>query len=90
MEVLAGSRNERHRQELRRLLARAEMISIDVTDYEHAASLHRHCRRGEETIRSLIDCLIGAVAIRAGVTVLHHDADFNALARHSRLRVDEG
>ncbi|MYD72050.1 MAG: PIN domain nuclease [Acidobacteria bacterium] len=88
MEVLAGARSERHLMELRRLLARAATIAIEATDYDQAASLYRHCRRGGETIRSLVDCLIAAAAIRAGVPVLHHDADFDALARHSPLLID--
>ena len=88
MEVLAGARNELHLMELRRLLARAAMISIEVIDYDQAASLYRHCRRGGETIRSLVDCLIAAAAIRASVPILHHDADFDALARYSPLLID--
>jgi predicted nucleic acid-binding protein len=36
----------------------------------------------------LIDCLIGAIAIRADVPLLHADADFDLLARHTSLRVD--
>jgi predicted nucleic acid-binding protein len=32
-------------------------------------------------------CLIAAVAIRNDVPVLHHDADFDVLARHTPLRV---
>lgn len=38
-------------------------------------------------MRSLIDCLIAAVALRHGVPVLHHDADFEALARHTPLQI---
>lgn len=36
-------------------------------------------------MRKLIDCLIGAIAIRHGVPVLHADADFATLARHTQL-----
>ena len=43
---------------------------------------------GRETVRVLMDCLIGALAIRADLPVLHADADFDALARHTPLRVD--
>lgn len=57
-------------------------------DYEEAAALYRLCRRRGETVRSLNDCLIAAVAIRAGTTVLHHDRDFTVLARHATLRID--
>ena len=46
------------------------------------------CRRGGETVRRLIDCLIAATAIRTGVSVLHADTDFDRLARLTSLRVD--
>ena len=88
MEVLAGARDERHLENLRRLLARATIISTQPADYDTAASLYRHCRRCGETVRRLMDCLIGAVAIRADVPVLHNDSDFDALERHTELRVD--
>ena len=45
------------------------------------------CRREGETVRKLMDCLIAAIAIRAGVPILHNDADFDALARHTELRI---
>ena len=45
-------------------------------------------RREGETVRRLIDCLIAAVAIGAGVPpVLHRDDDFDVLARHTELDI---
>jgi predicted nucleic acid-binding protein len=87
MEVLAGARNERHLIQLRGLLARATMLPTSPADYEAAASMYRSCRTQGETVRKLIDCLIGAVAVRAGAEVLHADTDFVALARHTELRL---
>jgi predicted nucleic acid-binding protein len=87
MEVLAGARDETHLNDLRRLLARASAVAVEPVDYEEAAALYRTCRRRGETVRKLIDCLIAAVAIRADLPVLHADADFDILGRHTRLRV---
>lgn len=87
MELLAGTRDERHLTDLRRLLARATLVSITAVDYDEAAALYRRCRRQGETVRKLIDCLIAATAIRAGSPILHADADFAALARHTELVV---
>lgn len=89
MEVLAGARDERHLNDLRRLLARAAILPTEPTDYEDAAALYRACRRGGETVRKLIDCLIAAPAIRADIPVLHADADFDVLARHTALRIEQ-
>ncbi len=88
MEVLAGARNESHLRELRGLLARASLVLTYPIDYEDAAALYRTCRRSGDTVRKLIDCLIAAVAIRADIPVLHADADFDVLARHTPLRAD--
>lgn len=88
MEILAGARDEAHLNDLRRLLARASLLQTRATDYEQAAALFRTCRRGGETVRKLIDCLIAATAIRTGVVVLHADSDFDTLARHSQLLIE--
>ena len=88
MEVLAGARHERHLDDLRRLLARATAFPTDSIDYETASRLYRLCRGNGETVRKLIDCLIASVAIRSGLPVLHIDADFDVLARHTGLQID--
>lgn len=88
MELLAGARDEQHLQALRGLLARTTTIETLPTDYEDAAALYRICRRRGKTVRKLIDCLIAAHAIRARLPLLHADADFDVLARHTELLVD--
>ena len=87
MEVLAGARDDTHLHQLRRLLARATSLPTDAADYDAAAALCRTCRQRGDTVRKLIDCLIAAVAIRGDVPILHRDADFETLARHTALRV---
>ncbi|MGH8994551.1 MAG: type II toxin-antitoxin system VapC family toxin [Acidimicrobiales bacterium] len=84
MEVLAGARDEEHHQQLRRLLARCEYLPVQgLASYEVAAGLYRSCRAAGETVRALTDCLIGAVALHFGVSVLHDDRDFDILARRA-------
>jgi len=62
MEILAGARDDKHLNDLRRLLAGATLLVTESIDYEEAASLYRVCRRGGETVRKLIDCLIATIA----------------------------
>lgn len=86
LEILAGARDERQAQDLRRLLDRCRFLPLEEpSDHETAAALYRTCRRAGTTIRRLPDCLIAAVAIRAGVPLLHQDADFDAIALHAPL-----
>jgi predicted nucleic acid-binding protein len=88
MEVLAGGRDDSHAARLRRLLSRCEFVPTrGLDDYEQAASLYRRCRRGGETIRSVNHCLIAAIAVRSDLDLLQADRDFDALARHSELRL---
>ena len=53
--------------------------------YQLAVDLYRSARRAGLTVRSGVDCLIGACALRNSLTVLHHDRDFDALARVATL-----
>ncbi|MBZ5639583.1 MAG: PIN domain-containing protein [Acidobacteriia bacterium] len=86
-EVLQGFRDERAFA-----LARDAMLSFPVVESPlrtevvlEAANLHRAARRGGLTVRSGVDCLIAACAIRNGLTVLHRDRDFDLIARISSL-----
>jgi predicted nucleic acid-binding protein len=90
MEVLAGARDERHLDDLRRLLARASLLPVRATDFEHGAALFRSCRRNGETLHRIVGCLIAATAIRSGTPVLHADAEFDVLARYTDLPIDTG
>jgi len=88
MEVLAGGRDEAHTLRLRRLLSRCQFVATEgLSDYEQAAALYRRCRRAGETVRALTDCVVAAVAVRAGVAVLQAERDFDALARHTELQL---
>ena len=88
-EVLQGFRDERaHR------IARDAMLALPIVEAPlrtevvlAAAELYRAARRAGVTPRSSVDCLIAECAIRNGLAVLHHDRDFEALARVSPLEV---
>jgi predicted nucleic acid-binding protein len=89
MKVLAGARDDAHRDRLRRLLARCARLTVDApADYERAADLHRRCRDAGVRIRHLPECLIAVVAMRHGASVLHSDPDFDTLAGCSPLVID--
>ena len=64
------------------------MLPSEAVDFEDAAAIYRACRRGGETVRKLIDCLIAAIAIREGVPLLHSDNDFVVIARRAPLQLD--
>lgn len=88
MELCAGPTDERAAVALRRLLHRFEVVPVaPLVDTDLAASIQRQCRRAGEAVRSMIDCLIAAMAIRLDAPVLHSDRDFDVMARHTPLRI---
>jgi predicted nucleic acid-binding protein len=90
MEVLAGARSDQPESDLRRLLLRFELLRFDVVaDFEGAARLYRRCRRAGVTPRGMVDCMIAAVALRRGATLLSHDADMDRLAGATGIVLDE-
>ena len=85
-ELTAGARSSRRAGELRALLLRGPMLAVEgLQDWEDAAQLYRSARSKGLTVRSSIDCLIAAVALRTGSSVLALNSDFEALACVSDL-----
>ena len=87
-ELLAGAKTEHHRRTLRTRLLSLPMLPLaGFGGYEEAANVYRACRRNGETLRSILDCLIAVPAIRADAAILHADRDFDAIARHTDLKL---
>ena len=90
MELLAGPRAHRELIEVRRRLLNLRMLHTGtLATWELAAGIARACSARGETIGSQMDCLIAAVAIQEGASILHADRDFDAIARHTALRIEK-
>jgi len=90
MEVLAGARDDRREDDLRRLLRRFALLAFDpVADFDGAVRIYRSCRAAGVTPRGMLDCMIGAVAWRREATLLAHDVDVARMARVVGLELDE-
>lgn len=86
MELLAGARSLDELQETRARLMVWPMLRVGgLATFEHAAAIWRTCRAAGDQVRDKTDCLIAAVAIREGASVLHADRDFDVIARHTSL-----
>lgn len=87
MELLIGTTDESTATLRRRRLQRFEIEPLaPVRDAEDAAAIHRECRRHGDTVRSMIDCLVAAMALRLDVEVAHRDRDFEVMAAHCDLQ----
>ena len=58
---------------------------LERTVFNEAVNLFRLARRSGYTVRSGVDCIIAACAIRHHLTVVHRDRDFDSLAHVSPL-----
>lgn len=91
-EVLQGFRDENAFR-----CARDSMNAFPIVEspfgaevFSDAVNLYRLARRAGLTVRSSVDCLIAACALRHDLEVLHQDRDFAALASVSGLRARNG
>lgn len=81
MELLAGPTDYGTIEKLEKLIAGLPLLTVEsFVDYRAAAAAARESRRRGHPIRSMVDCLIAAVAIRTGATLVHQDRDFGYLA----------
>ena len=88
-EVLQGFDDERAFAIAREAMQALPIVEAPLTAaaFEDAVALYRSARRAGVTVRSGVDCLIAACALRHRLEVLHRDRDYDALARVSPLRV---
>ena len=90
-EVLQGFREERAFRQARDAMFALPIVESPMSQalYEEAVGLYRVARRAGITVRSSVDCLIAACAIRSGLEVLHKDRDFALLEKVSVVRSRE-
>lgn len=88
-EVLQGFDDERAFN-----IAREAMLALPLVEsplssevFLEAVSLYRSARRLGVSVRSGVDCLVAACALRHGLLVLHQDRDYDQIARIAPLSV---
>ncbi len=89
MEILCGATNDTQYATLERLVDGLPSLIVDnALDFRAAAGIYRAARhRRGETIRSINDCVIAAIAIRHDARIIHCDRDFDVIARITGLEV---
>ena len=87
-EVMQGIRSPRQRREVSTLLLslpRFDMVGFDMA--EKSAANYRLLRSKGVTVRKTIDVLIGTFCAEHGLQLIHHDSDFDLMARHIGLDI---
>lgn len=87
-EVLQGFRDDRAFRVARDAMHALPIVEapLETVVFDEAVDLYRLARRTGITVRSSVDCLIAVCAIRNDLKLLHHDRDFDRIARISPLR----
>ncbi len=86
-EVLQGFDQEADFRRAREAMWALPMVESPLGPevVSEAIDLYRRARRAGITVRSSVDCLIAACALRHNLAVLHVDRDFTNLAKVSQL-----
>jgi len=78
---LSGAVDDDKHAKLERLVNGLPSLKIDdAVDFRSAAAIYRAARHAGQTIRSINDCLIAALSIRHGASIIHRDAGFEVIA----------
>ena len=87
-EILQGFREERAYRTARDAMLALPIVESPMEEslFLEAAELYRSARRRGLTIRSSVDCLVAACALRHNVPVLHRDRDYEFLREISPLK----
>ena len=88
-EILQGTSLNTQEIELNLLAFNRVADPVLMEDYLNAAHLYRLGRKKGYTIRSSMDCLIAAIAIKNNLPIWHHDRDFKMISNYSALEIFE-
>jgi len=85
MEVLQGAKSVAGFKKLQKYFSTQQFYRFEdpQSSYEAAALMFFNCRRQGITVRSSIDCLIAQCALENELILLHHDKDYEQLAKVS-------
>lgn len=90
-EIMQGARDEAQAVRYEAMLMRFRWVRMaDREVARQAAAMRRVMRAAGYTPRGVVDLLVGAFCIGAGVTLLARDRDFDAMERHCGLRIERG
>lgn len=87
VEILSGAKTEKGFRRLKKGLDALDRVETDSSVWEEASELGFTLRRKGVTVPHT-DILIATCALRASAVVVHADAHFDLMAKHSPLKVE--
>lgn len=94
MELLQGCRGPAQWSAMLDRVSRFVTVHPSEFTWDASARIYFDLRQAGHTIRSVVDCLIAALAVEHSLQLLHDDRDFEAIAtvcplKHHRLELDK-
>jgi predicted nucleic acid-binding protein len=87
LELLGGTKSENEFQRLKSRLNALDSVECDAALWEEAYKLAFDLRRKGITVPNT-DILIASCALKIGATLVHSDAHFDLIHKHSELKVE--
>jgi len=87
LELLSGTRTEKEFQRLKMRLDALDAVETDSHLWQNACELGFKLRRKGITAPHT-DILIGACALKTESTIVHADAHFDMMAKHTKMKVE--
>ena len=86
-EILQGIKEDENFKRVKDYLLEFPIHIPNGTEtYLKAAELYRDCRKKGKTVRKTVDCIIAAICIENGLTLLHKDSDFDLIGTCTGLK----
>jgi predicted nucleic acid-binding protein len=86
-EVLMGFKKEEDLKVAKGLFQNLIYLESNAETYIQASEIYRKARKHGITIRSTIDCIIAAIVLQHGSTLLENDKDFIRIAKFCDLKL---
>ena len=87
-EILTGIKEKRTRNSVKKDLEGFITVMPSLGTHVQAAEIFDGCRKKGKTIRSIVDCLVAALAIEYDLTVLQRDRDYENIAKVVPLKLE--
>ncbi|MEE8484680.1 MAG: PIN domain nuclease [Nitrospinota bacterium] len=86
-EILQGIKEDKDFKTVRNYLLEFPIHRPKGIDtYLKAAQIYRDCRKSGKTVRKTVDCIIAAICMENGLTLLHKDRDFDSIEACTGLK----
>ena len=87
-EILQGIRDDAVFWAVKKALDHSKFLeeTLSKETFEEATAIYRQARKKGITIRSSVDCLIAAIAIKNHATIIHKDRDYSEISKFTALK----